>query len=182
MTISIGINKIIVATTLVLLLGGCGQSKTPQPKHKTQKSQKASKPKYKRPVLKDPSKEFISCDYNRKTIEVSLENGRGYFAACENYEVVRIGYVSAGRPSTHRTPRGTYNVQWKAKEYDSKKYPSTNGKRNMDNAMFFTAKGHAMHKGNINGLSHGCVRTQQYQSEWLYDWAPHGTRIVVQDM
>ncbi len=47
--------------------------------------------------------------------------------------------------------------------------------------MFYD-RGFAMHAGNINGLSHGCFRTQRYQSEWLYDWAPHGTKIVIRDM
>ncbi len=144
---------------------------------KTQKTKKTKKSKW--PKLPNVQREHITCDYQNKTIEVFLKNGRGVFSACENYQVQRIGYVSAGHPSTHRTPRGDFSVQWKAKEYDSKKYPSKNGGRNMDNAMFFTSNGHAIHKGNINGLSHGCIRTQGHQSKWLYEWSPHNTLISV---
>ncbi len=179
------IKIMLVTLALSLILGGCqthAQLKQHVQQQKSKKSYVKKRPRINRPKLKNPNIEYIECDFKRKTIEVSLESGYGIFAACEEYQVVRIGYVSSGRPSTHRTPRGTYSVQWKAKEYDSKKYPSSPGQpNNMDNAMFFH-KGFAMHKGNINGNSHGCVRTQKYQSEWLYDWAPHGTRIIVQDL
>ena len=162
---------------LALLLTNCSKV---EPKLQSQKSTKPKK--YIWPTLRNPQQELITCDYQNKTIEVYLKNGRGIFSACEDYQVQRLGYVSAGRPSTHKTSRGTYEVQWKAKEYDSKKYPSAPGQsNNMNNAMFFN-NGIAMHRGNINGLSHGCVRTQEYQSEWLYEWSPHGTRIVVKDM
>ncbi|MCD6435047.1 MAG: L,D-transpeptidase [Clostridiales bacterium] len=169
--------KAIMLVLTALLLASC---QTPPLPHLKKTSVKPKK--YKWPKLADPQREYIECDYQNKTIEIFLKDGRGIFSACENYQVQRLGYVSAGRPSTHKTPRGNYDIQWKVKEYDSKKYPSKNGGRNMDFAMFFTSTGHAMHKGNINGLSHGCVRTQEYQAKWLYEWSTHESKIIISDM
>jgi lipoprotein-anchoring transpeptidase ErfK/SrfK len=148
-----------------------------------QKTKSVSRPRFNRPILPDLKYEYLGCDYEKKTIDIYIENGRGIgvFEACEDFNVVRVGYVSTGAPGKYKTPRGDFKIQWKAKKYDSKKYPSTNGGRNMDYAMFYN-DGFAMHKGNINKLSHGCVRTHTTQAQWLYDWAPHGTRIIIRDM
>ena len=120
-----------------------------------------------------------TCDFYDKTIYVQLRpNGTGEFIACEDYTIKRHGVVSSGRPGTHDTVRGEFRTQWKAYNWDSKKYPSDNGGFNMRRAMFFHG-GFAMHNGNVNGLSHGCIRTQMRNADWLYEWAPVGTKIIV---
>jgi len=141
------------------------------------------KTKYIRPALPDLNKEYLTCNYQKKTILVHIENNRGVgtFQACENYEVVHIGYLSTGLPSKYKTPRGDFKVQWKARKYDSKKYPSTDGGNNMNFAMFYD-RGFALHTGNIDKHSHGCVRTQKHNAEWLYEWAPHGTNVIIRDL
>lgn len=160
----------------MLILAGCAQD---VPKIKPMKKQ---------PYIEyysynqTPHQDFNTyCEYDEKTIIVSLKNGTGNYAACKNYQIVNRGILSAGRPNTHMTPRGSYKVIWKAYKYDSKKYPSTNGKRNMDRALFFTSEGHALHLGNVRGYSHGCVRVQKYDADFLYEWADYNTKIIIQN-
>ncbi len=121
------------------------------------------------------------CDFENKTILVTLKpNGTGEFLACRDYVIEKDGIVSSGRPGTNDTVRGDFKTAWKAHKWDSKKYPSdVKGQYNMKRAMFFH-NGFAIHHGNVNGLSHGCVRTQMSNADWLYDWSPIGTRIIVE--
>lgn len=123
-----------------------------------------------------------SCRFKEKTIVIGLNNGVGKFIACQNNEVQLQGNLSAGQPETHRTPRGDFRVLWKKYEYDSKKYPSEDGKRNMDRAIFFTSEGHAIHIGNTRRYSHGCVRVKRSKADWLYNWSDYQTRVIVQDL
>jgi len=166
--------KYLLAGACALLLAACGH----QPlKHKTKHK---TKQKYTEPVFIDKTGTY--CDFSPKTIVVEINKiGTGEFIACQDHSVLRSGRISSGRPKTHGTPRGDFNVIWKAYEYDSKKYPSKDGGKNMRRALFFTNKGHAMHNGNIRGLSHGCIRTQMHNADWLYEWADNGTRIIVQN-
>jgi len=165
--------KYLLASAAVLLLTACGNT----PKYMTIKT---VKPVYQEPIFIDRTGEYYN--YWDKTITVEINQiGTGEFIACQNNEIFRHGKISSGKPHTHGTPRGDFKVIWKAYNYDSKKYPSENGGYNMQRALFFTDKGHAMHNGNIRGLSHGCIRTEMYNAEWLYNWAESGTRIIVRD-
>ncbi len=164
-------SKILIAALCSTIFAGCGYIE-PMPEAEPHQHQ----------IQEFIPEQSLHCDYNKKTIIVSLSNGQGDFIACENYKVQRYGRLSAGDPRTHRTPRGDFKVQWKAWEYDSKKYPSKNGNRNMDRAIFFTTKGHAIHIGNIKRYSHGCVRVQRDNATWLYNWADYNTNVIVQSI
>ncbi len=140
---------------LTILLGGC-QNPQVLKKHKT------TYPDYRGQY----------CPYFNKTIEVTIyPNGLGEFIACENETIVRNGPVSSGRPGTHDTIRGDFRIQRKYQKYDSKKYPSKNGSRNMDFAQFFY-RGFAIHKGNI--------RARKENAKWIFNWSKIGTRIIVE--
>jgi len=130
-----------------------------------------------------PSKKTLPeyCPFHERTVLVFLDHGYGELQACENFKVKRLMDVSGGEPSQHKTIRGNFHIQRKYRKYDSKKYPSVNGGRNMDYAQFFF-NGFALHVGNINKYSHGCVRVQRQNAKWLFDWTNIGTSVIIKDI
>jgi hypothetical protein len=49
----------------------------------------------------------------------------------------------------------------------------------MDYSIFFTNWGHALHEGNINSTSHGCIHVEENDIRRLFAWADHGTPVLV---
>jgi lipoprotein-anchoring transpeptidase ErfK/SrfK len=168
--------KIVFLMITLFFLGGCGSATSPKPEIK---DKKITKKKYKPPILKDRRGEY--CPYDNKTIIIGIKRGKGVLTACENHTIKRYINVSSGEPKHHKTVRGNFRVLRKYKQYDSKKYPSMHGGRNMDYAQFFY-RGFAFHSGNIKRYSHGCVRVQRYNAKWLYNWTNHGTKVIVKDL
>jgi hypothetical protein len=165
----------LLSGAIAMLLSGCNQ--TPQ----------RLEPNIKAKIVKrSPFADFQdntggTCDFQNKTVIVQLSpGGTGEFIACEDYSIKRHGVVSSGRPGTHDTIRGNFWISRKYKTYDSKKYPSSNGKHNMNYAQFFKG-GFAIHQGNVYGLSHGCIRTQKHNAKWLFNWTSIGTKIIIQN-
>lgn len=155
-----------LALLAVMVLVGCARPEQPEQKRETSTAVFQSMQGY-------------SCQFQEKTIYIALkENGLGEFIACQDYTIKRHYKVSSGKPGLYDTPRGDFQVGWKAYEWDSKTYPSKDGTRNMDRALFFN-KGYALHTGNIKRYSHGCVRTPFKEANWLYNWAEVGTRVIV---
>ncbi|MEA3337267.1 MAG: LysM peptidoglycan-binding domain-containing protein [Chloroflexota bacterium] len=88
--------------------------------------------------------------------------------------------VSTG--STFPTPVGTYSILWKVQSqrmtgpgYDLPNVPWV---------MYFTNRGHAIHgtywHNNFGTpMSHGCVNMRIADAQFMYNWAPVGTRVVV---
>jgi len=186
------LKTLLLATTGLVLFAGCSnttgttvQHTQAYYKHKQAYKKAQAQRAQKKRVRVSPHAGFVNeeggyCKYNEKTIHIALRpNGTGEFVACQNHEIKRHGVVSAGRPGTHDTVRGTFRTQWKAHKWDSKKYPSEDGGYNMLRAQFFHG-GFALHNGNVNGLSHGCVRTQMSNADWLYKWSPIGTKIIIE--
>jgi len=179
------IRKQIAGLTMMGLLTGCGTqyNQTLQTLSPTKKYYSKNTKKVQRSVHANfQNNEGQYCEFYDKTILVELKpNGAGEFIACQDNTIKRHGVVSSGKPGTHDTVRGDFRTTWKAHEWDSKKYPSdVEGQYNMKRSMFFF-DGFAIHHGNVNGLSHGCVRTQMTDADWLYEWSPIGTRIIVED-
>lgn len=79
--------------------------------------------------------------------------------------------------SAHSTARyvGCYNVKFLNKNHQSREY----GGAPMPNATFFIeSRGIATHTGNIGGRSHGCVRMQDHDSEFVMNQvAKHSRRV-----
>ncbi|MEA1954225.1 MAG: L,D-transpeptidase family protein [Campylobacterota bacterium] len=67
----------------------------------------------------------------------------------------------------------------KERFYTSKAYPEADGSNNMDYSLFFTKWGHALHKGNIEKTSHGCVHIKHSDIKMLFRWAKMGMPILV---
>ena len=91
---------------------------------------------------------------------------------------VTFGPVSAepGPPgSVHATPRGTFEVSWKAgPDFISNIYHEP-----MPWAVFFAPGGIAFHGGSLTTPSHGCVHLTDQNARYYNDHLPVGAEVVV---
>lgn len=125
---------------------------------------------------------------NEKLITVDL--GSQKLTAWENGKVVYETKVSTGMKLTP-TVMGSFKIYNKVPLHDMRGsspykdiYPT--GKyvvKNVPNSMYFF-QGYAIHgaywHNNFGRVaSHGCVNTPLASAQWLYDWAPVGTRVEV---
>jgi len=137
--------------------------------------------------------EFILLDDDGNTIQKSNLKGEefilvsvresgsdGRFYAIDRDGVVWwTGIITSGTDN-YKTPSGIYTVLRKIRHYMSHKYPDDNGVNNMDFAIFFTNRGHALHLGSINWLSRGCIHIAPKDIPVLFKWAKIGdTKIVI---
>jgi lipoprotein-anchoring transpeptidase ErfK/SrfK len=113
-----------------------------------------------------------------KWIEVILSQQR--LVAWEDGRMVMSTSVSTG---TRRTPtvRGTFRIYRKyakqrmvGRDYDLPNVPYV---------MYFTGAyamhGTYWHSNFGQPMSHGCINLPTGKAAWLYQWAPHGTAVVV---
>ncbi|HEX4397919.1 MAG TPA: L,D-transpeptidase [Trebonia sp.] len=91
---------------------------------------------------------------------------------------VTFGPVSAepGPPgSAHATPRGTFEVSWKAgPDFVSNIYNEP-----MPWAVFFAPGGIAFHGGSLTTPSHGCVHLTVADAHYYNQHLPDGAEVVV---
>jgi lipoprotein-anchoring transpeptidase ErfK/SrfK len=105
------------------------------------------------------------------------QNGSGkYYAVDQDGLCWATGLISSGGKNT---PEGIYKILWKKEHHMSKKYPDPSGINNMDFSLFFSNAGLALHKGNVNRLSHGCVHVSAFDMKRLFKWATYKTKIVI---
>lgn len=86
--------------------------------------------------------------------------------------------ISSGAKG-HETPSGIFPVFRKERFYMSKSHPDSRGINNMDFSLWFTRQGHAIHMGNDEGMSHGCIHVGAKGASTMFKWAKKGTRVVV---
>lgn len=128
----------------------------------------------------------VSANAGPKMIEVNLSSKRMY--TYENSTLLRTFLVSAGAAETP-TVTGQYAIYSKIRRQDMRGF-------NADGSTYFTPnveyvnyfyRDYAIHGnywrpvsyfGNINA-SHGCVGIVNTDAEWIYNWAPVGTPVVV---
>jgi len=104
-------------------------------------------------------------------VSVREEESDGRFYAVDRDGTVWLsGGISSGE-EVEFTPSGKWKVVRKERFYTSKEFPEEDGSNNMDYSLFFTNNGHALHKGNINSTSHGCIHVGQADIQVLYKWA-----------
>jgi hypothetical protein len=91
---------------------------------------------------------------------------------------ITFGPVQAepGPPgSAHATPRGTFQVSWKAgPDFVSNIYNEP-----MPWAVFFAPGGIAFHGGSLTTPSHGCVHLTDQNARYYNDHLPVGAEVVV---
>jgi len=126
--------------------------------------------------------EFFDLDLKGKNfilVSVREEDSDGRFYAVDKDGTVWLsGGISSGE-EVEFTPSGKWKVLWKKRYHASKEYPEEDGSNNMDYSLFFTRWGHAIHKGNINSTSHGCIHVKQEDIQVLYKWAKTGMPVLM---
>ena len=113
-------------------------------------------------------------------VSVREEDSDGRFYAVDKDGTVWLsGGISSGE-EVEFTPSGKWKVLRKERFYASKEFPEEDGSNNMDYSLFFTYKGHALHKGNIDQTSHGCIHVGAKGAASMFSWATiGGTKIVI---
>ena len=132
-------------------------------------------------VLDGKGKERVVSLKGKDFIVISLREKGADGAA---YAVDRDGVVwwaasiSSGAKG-HETPSGVFKVLRKKRHHMSKQFPDPKGINNMDFSLFFTNAGHALHMGNTNAMSHGCIHVGEKGAATMFKWAGYGTAVVV---
>ena len=114
-------------------------------------------------------------------IVVSLrEKGAdGLAYAVDRDGVVWWAAVISSGAKGHETPSGIFTIFRKERFYMSKAHPEASGINNMDFSLWFTQQGHAIHMGNDNGMSHGCIHVGKKGAETMFNWATKNKTKVV---
>jgi lipoprotein-anchoring transpeptidase ErfK/SrfK len=130
----------------------------------------------------------ISAGTYDKWIEVDITKKRMYLY--EQSTLVRTYLVSAGAPATP-TVTGQYAIYSKVEQQDMRG-------SNVDGSSYFQPdvawvnyfyRDYAIHGnywrplswfGNVNS-SHGCVGLPNIEAQWVYNWAPKGTPVIIHD-
>ena len=87
--------------------------------------------------------------------------------------------ISSGAKG-HETPSGIFNIFRKERNYMSKSFPDPSGVNNMDFSLWFTHRGHAIHMGNDQGMSHGCIHVGKKGAKSMFNWAKKDhTKVVI---
>ena len=79
----------------------------------------------------------------------------------------------------HETNNNIFKVLIKRRFHMSATHPSPDGINNMDFELAFTNDGQALHLGNTNGMSHGCIHVGEEDINALFEWAKVGMPVVV---
>lgn len=113
-------------------------------------------------------------------VSVREPGSDGRFYAVDRDGIVWwTGIITSGADD-YKTPSGIYTVLRKSRRYMSKAYPDEDGANNMDFAIFFTNRGHALHMGSVNWMSHGCIHIAPKDIPVIFDWATIGdTKVII---
>ncbi len=101
-----------------------------------------------------------------------------FYAVDRDGTVWWSGGVTSGAPE-FRSPSGVFRLLQKKRYHMSQTYPDESGVNNMDYMMKFTHYGHALHKGSVDWMSHGCIHIDAKDIGVIYRWADYQTRIVI---
>ena len=112
-------------------------------------------------------------------VSVREEGSDGRFYAVDRDGTVWLsGPVTSGAPK-YRSPSGVFSILQKHRYHMSSSYPEESGINNMDFTMRFTWQGHALHKGSVNWLSHGCIHIDPKDVPVLFRWSKIGMPVVI---
>ncbi len=86
--------------------------------------------------------------------------------------------IAGGRPGFPST-QGVFRMSSRRlRRHSSSEFPSPSGKDNMDFAMFYHG-GEAIHEGNPNTPSHGCIHVGAPDAERLFAWVGDTDVVVI---
>ncbi|HIP27874.1 MAG TPA: L,D-transpeptidase [Sulfurovum sp.] len=101
-----------------------------------------------------------------------------FYAVDSDGTVWWSGPVTSGAPE-FRSPSGIFPIIYKKRYHMSTAFPEESGVNNMDYMMMFTHNGHALHKGSVDWMSHGCIHIDPKDVPVIYNWSKHGMQVVV---
>ncbi len=128
-------------------------------------------------------------DDNEKMVDLTGENfivvsvrepgsdGR-FYAVDVDGTVWWSGPVTSGAPE-FRSPSGIFTIFLKKRYHMSRAFPDESGVNNMDYMMMFTKAGHALHKGSVDWMSHGCIHIDPKDVPVIYHWSNYKTKVVI---
>jgi len=116
-------------------------------------------------------------DFILVSVREAGSDGR-FYAVDRDGTVWWSGPVTSGAPQ-FRSPSGVFSIIQKKRYHMSTRYPDESGINNMDYMMKFTKWGHALHKGSVDWMSHGCIHVDPKDVPVIYRWSHYGMPIVI---
>ena len=101
-----------------------------------------------------------------------------FYAVDRDGTVWWSGPVTSGAPE-FRSPSGIFTIFQKKRYHMSTLWPDESGVNNMDYMMKFTKGGHALHKGSVDWMSHGCIHIDPKDVPVIYNWSTYKTKVVI---
>jgi len=101
-----------------------------------------------------------------------------FYAVDRDGTVWWSGPVTSGAPE-FRSPSGIFTIFQKKRYHMSTVYPDESGVNNMDYMMKYTRFGHALHKGSVDWMSHGCIHIDPKDVPVIYHWSNYQTKVVI---
>lgn len=101
-----------------------------------------------------------------------------FYAVDRDGTVWWSGPVTSGAPE-FRSPSGVFSIIQKKRYHMSTAFPDESGVNNMDYMMNFTYRGHALHKGSVDWMSHGCIHIDPKDVPVIYKWSNYKTKVVI---
>jgi len=101
-----------------------------------------------------------------------------FYAVDRDGTVWWSGPVTSGAPE-FRSPSGIFTIFQKKRYHMSTLWPDDSGVNNMDYMMKFTKGGHALHKGSVDWMSHGCIHIDPKDVPVIYNWSNYNTKVVI---
>ena len=118
----------------------------------------------------------------KKFIVVSVRepgsDGRSY-AVDEDGTIWWQDVVASGAQGGYETTTGIFPVILKRRYHMSATHPDPLGVNNMDFEILFTNDGQALHLGNVNGMSHGCIHVGKKDISTMFKWIDTNSKIVI---
>ncbi len=131
-------------------------------------------------LIKDGQERIVDLtDKNFILVSVRESGSDGRFYAVDvDGTVWWSGAITSGTLE-FKTPSGIFTIFQKKRYHMSNEFPEESGINNMDYMMKFTGKGHALHKGSVDWLSHGCIHIDPKDVPTLYHWSNYKTKVVI---
>lgn len=117
-------------------------------------------------------------DYIVASLREKGADGVAY--AIDSHGVIWWAAVISSGAKGHETPSGIFDIWRKERHYMSKQHPDPSGVNNMDFSLWFTYNGHAIHMGNDDAMSHGCIHVGKKGARAMFHWAKKNhTKVVI---
>lgn len=131
-------------------------------------------------LIKDDSEKIVDLtgkDFIVVSVRERGSDGR-FYAVDRDGTVWWSGPVTSGAPE-FRSPSGIFTIFQKKRYHMSTLWPDESGVNNMDYMMKFTKRGHALHKGSVDWMSHGCIHIDPKDVPVIYNWSTFKTKVVI---